>query len=151
MEKFITIIIGSILISCFVLLTLDGIHKKMFDKRLGNIRLYSAIMESDGINFEDKGILFSVKIVDSTQNGIGYYGNPYETRDVYVNDELVCRVHKLEHVFVVSRVIEYTENRSATEIDKIISKAYKASKKGYNQYFNDKYESEKKLKSFYND
>ena len=149
MEKFITIIIDSILISCFVILTLNSIHKKMFDKRLGNIRLYSAIMESDSINFEDKGVLFSVKIVDSTHNGIDY-GSPYETRGVYVNDELVCRVHKLEHLFIKSRVIEYTKNRPVTEIDKIISKAYKASKKGYNQYFNDKYESEKKLKSFYN-
>ena len=36
------------------------------------------------------------------------------------------------------------------EIDKIITKAYKVSKKRYNQYFNDKYERKEKLKSFYN-
>ena len=149
MEKFITIIIDSILLSCFACLIFNGIYKKIFDKRLGSIRLYSAMMESDGIYFEDKGTMFSVKIVDSTYNGINY-SSPYETRDVYVNDELVCKVHKLEHTFVKSRVIEYTKNRSITEIDKIISKAYKTSKKRYNQYFNDKYESEKKSKSFYN-
>lgn len=148
MKEFTIIIISSFFAAIFLVFILENIRKRNINKRLGSIRLYSAIMESDTINFEDKGILFSVKVKDDKHSSISY-SSPYETRDVYVNDELVCRVHKLEHVFVASREIEYTKNRSITEVNKIISKAYKASKKGYNQYFNDKYETEKKMKSFY--
>lgn len=123
-------------------------NKKRFDKKVDNIGFVCRILHIEEFNFENKGFQFGVRIEDKkhSENIQGY--TPYSTVNVYINDELVCKIHKLENAFTTYRMIEYTKDRKAEEVRDVILKAYKASKKMENEYYNRKID-ENDSKTFY--
>lgn len=145
-------ILCSALAICFEYLVLDkdsAWSKKRFDKKVWNIGYACRLLKIEEFNVENKGFQFSVRVEDKDNyKGIRYISSPYKTTDIYINDELVCRIHKLENLFVTYRTLEYTKERSMTEVDDIIVKAYKLSKKIENEYYKNKV-VEENLNTFY--
>lgn len=137
---------------CFAYFVFDdnsAWNKKRFDKKVRNIGYVCRILKIEELSVENKGFQFSVRVEDKDDyEGIRYISSPYNTTDIYINDELVCRIHKLENLWVTYRTLEYTKERSMTEVNDIIVKAYKLSKKRENEYYNNKVAKEN-LNTFY--
>lgn len=129
-------------------------NKKRFNKRAENIYCTCRTLKIKEINVKNKGSLFSIKVEYEKESKSISYSNPYSVTDIYINNELVCKIHKLRNVFTEYRTLEYSKERTRDEVDEIVIKAYKTSKKELNEYYNeycktDGYKTDKK--SFYND
>lgn len=141
-----------VLVVCFSYFVLDDDSawgKKRFDKKVWNIGYVCRLLKIEEFSVENKGFQFSVRVEDKDDyEGIRYISSPYKTTDIYINDELVCRIHKFENLWVTYRTLEYTKERSMTEVNDIIVKAYKLSKKRENEYYKNKVAKEN-LNTFY--
>lgn len=124
-------------------------NKKRLAKKLSKIGFACRVLEVRNIMTEDKGLLFTVKIDDTRSPEKLTYCCPYEVTDVYINDELVCKMHKLKNTFIKHWAFEYVRDRSRAEIDTIIKKAYKTSIKELNRYFENRTLYDYGVKSFY--
>lgn len=150
------------LISILVMLVVCGVimwfsmpdgkwERKRFDRKLKDIQYACSVLKIEEINVANKGFLFRVRVVDEEKVKSISYSNPYIVTDIYINDELVCKLHRLENLFTMHRTLEYAGKRNQYEIDEIIKKAYKTSKKKLNEHYKtNSYESDLKSKSFYN-
>ena len=124
--------------------------RKMFDRKIKHIKYACSVLKITEINVENKGFLFRVRVVDEEEVKSISYSNPHTVTDIYINDELVCRLHRLENLFTMHRTPEYASKRNSYEINEIIKKAYKTSKKKLNEHYKtNSYESDLKIKSFY--
>lgn len=77
-----------------------------------------------------KTTAFTVKVENvKVEPGIKFATIPvYTCRNVYINDELVCKLHKLEALFGKTFVAEYSEKRNEFEVSEIVDLAYKKAK-----------------------
>lgn len=125
------------------------LNKKRFDEKLSDIRFACSILKIEDIDLMDKGTIFHVKVEDKKDLEKISYGSPYSVTNIYINNELVCKLHRLENLFIKQRTLEYTKNRSRIEIDGIISRAYKIAKKEIQQYHKTTHYNDDS-KSFYN-
>lgn len=124
--------------------------RKRFDKKVKDIKYACLVLKITEINVENKGFLFRVRVVDEEQVKSISYSNPHTVTDIYINDELVCKIHRLENLFTIHRTPEYVTERNSYEIDEIIKKAYKTSKKKLNEHYKtNSYKSDLDSKSFY--
>lgn len=109
-------------------------NKRRFDKKVSGIRCTCRQLNVEEIKVENKGRSFTVKVEAEQKPAKISYSSPYSVTDIYINNEIVCKLHKLENLFVKYRTLEYVEGRSREEINYIILKAYKISKKEVKQY-----------------
>lgn len=123
-------------------------NKKRFDSKVWNIGFVCRILHIEEFNFEYKGFQFGVRTEDEKHNENIQGYSPYSVTNIYINDELVCKIHKLKDVFKSYRFIEYTQDRKAGEVRDIILKAYKASKKKEYEHYDNNIK-EKDSKTFY--
>ena len=125
------------------------LSKKIFWKRVRNIEYACRTLNVEEINVENKGYFFYVR----TENGKRVeeidYSSPYCATDIFINDELVCKIHRLKNLFTMYITLEYAKERSRDEIDEIIMKAYKISKQELNEHYKTN-GYEHNSKSFYN-
>ena len=126
----------------------SAFNKKRFAEKVWNIKFVCKLLNVKEFNFEHKGFQFWVRIDedDNYDNIQGY--DAYCVTNIYINDELVCKIHKLKNVFTTYRMIEYTQDRKAEEIRDVVLKAYKASRKKEYEYY-DKKINEEDSKTFY--
>lgn len=110
-------------------------NKKRFWNRVWNIGYACRILSIKEINVENKGCLFRVKTADGKGIESIDYSSPYTATDIYINDELVCKIHKLKNIFTMYITLEYAKGRSRDEIDEIIMKVYKISKQKLNEHY----------------
>lgn len=103
------------------------------------------------INFSSKGTLFTICIKNAeVPAGIKYPTIPvYTCKDVYINDELVCKLHKLAGLFGKTYVAEFSETRHEHEIVELIIAAQKEAKRIDKEYWAKWRESQDKSHSFY--
>lgn len=111
------------------------LNKKRFWNRVWNIGYTCRILSIKEINVENKGCLFRVRTADGKGVERIDYSSPYNATDVYINDELVCKIHKLKNILALYITLEYVKERDRNEIDEIIMKAYKISKKKLNEHY----------------
>lgn len=123
-------------------------NKKRFDIKAKGIKHACSILEIKEISIENKGCLFCVRVADEEQVKSISYSNPYNVTDIYINDELVYKIHRFENVFTTYRMPECTSKRKIYEIEEIVKKAYKISKKKLKKYY--KTNGYKDSESFYN-
>lgn len=110
-------------------------NKKRFWNRVWEIRYTCRTSSIKEINVKNKGCMFRVRIADGEGVKSINYSSPYDVTDIYINDELVCKIHKLKNIFSMYITLEYAEKRSRDEIDEIVMKAYKISKKKLNENY----------------
>lgn len=111
------------------------LNKKRFWNRVWNIGYTCRTLSIKEINVENKGCLFHVRTADGEKVECIDYSSPYNVTDVYINDELVCKIHRLKNIFALYITLEYVKERDRNEIDEIIMKAYKISKKKLNEHY----------------
>lgn len=110
-------------------------NKKRFWNRVWNIGYTCRTLSIKEINVENKGCLFRVRTADGEEVEKIDYSSPYCATDVYINDELVCKIHRLKNTFALYITLEYVKERDRNEIDEIIMKAYKISKQKLNEHY----------------
>ena len=110
-------------------------NKKRFWNRVWDIGYTCRILSLKEINVENKGCLFYVRTADGEKVESINYDSPYDATNIYINDELVCKIHRLKNLFTMYITLEYVKERSRNEIDEIIIKAYKISKQKLNEHY----------------
>lgn len=110
-------------------------NKKRFWNKVWDIGYTCRKLKVTEINVENKGSLFCVRTADGKEIESIDYSSPYTVTDIYINDELVCKIHKLKNLFTMYITLEYAKERSRNEIDEIIMKAYKISKQKLNEHY----------------
>ena len=108
---------------------------KSLHNKLENIRYYTEKKEWESLPVFYKNTKFSVRVSrEIPVEGLDCYKLYY--LDVYINDELVCRLWSKERTFTKYRWVETTNKRHSTEIFAIIKQANRAYKKMYKEDFN---------------
>jgi hypothetical protein len=94
---------------------------------------------------------FRVKAVEEeNRECLDYPGSQvYRSHAIYINDELVCRVHLLGRWNNNSILVEFSSNRNKDEVIDIVNKAHKQATQ-YIKEKNDNLFDKKDSKSFYN-
>ena len=109
--------------------------------------------EDTPIKFSNKGNEFTIRVENvKVDPGIKYETIPvYSCKDVFINDEIVCKIHCLEALFGKTYIAEYSNKRHDHEIEELINKAYVTAKQLDKEYW-EKYRKEHTISnSFYTD
>ena len=107
---------------------------RKYGKRLGKKLdvIEDAVKHQGNLAVEvvSKATAFTVNVENvKVEPGIKFATIPvYTCRNVYINDELVCKLHKLEALVGKTFVAEFSEKRHEFEISELIDLAYKKSK-----------------------
>ena len=131
-------ILASIIVSAIICWLTDPDswpNKKRFAKRLSKISSACWRLDVEEIQIENKGRIFNVRVVEGQRQASLSCRGPYSVTDIYINGELVCKLHMLTNLFTEYRTLEYVDNRSRTEIDEIVKKACRVSKQKLKEYY----------------
>jgi hypothetical protein len=127
-----------IAVSIFILynftsyLTTDGsLYGRRMDKKVRKIANACSYTKERQFTFNSQHEKFTIRVENAkVAEGIKYTTIPvYTCQDVYINDELVCKVHKLEGLFRKYFSTEFSGKRHDYEIAELIHSAFKAAKK----------------------
>ena len=121
---------------------------KSLHNKLENIRYYIEKKKWESIPVFYKNKHFTVR-VERTKPIEGLYYNKIYYIDVYINDELVCRLWSKDCTFSKYRWVETTHKRHPSEIFAIINQANKAYKKMYKEDFNKEFSKTMDDKSYF--
>ena len=121
---------------------------KSLHNKLENIRYYTEKKKWEHIPVFYKNKHFTVR-VDRTKPVEGLNYDRLYYIDVYINDELVCRLWSKDCTFSKYRWVETTDKRHSTEIFAIIRQANKAYKKMYKEDFNKEFSKTMDDKSYF--
>ena len=121
---------------------------KSLHNKLENIRYYIEKKNWEHIPVFYKNKHFTVRF-ERTKPIEGLNYNKLYYIDVYINDELVCRLWSKDCTFSKYRWVETTDKRHSTEIFAIIRQANKAYKKMYKEDFNKEFSKTKDTKSYF--
>jgi hypothetical protein len=148
------IVIFTIIISNVIVYSESSSRKygKRLNKKIQTIA-YASRSADKAIEFSSKGKKFCIRLVDAeVPTGLRYSTIPvYTCKDIYINDELVCKVHKLERFFSKGYLAEFSSSRNESEIAELIDVAYKTAKQLDREYWKNCYEKQDTVKSFYKD
>lgn len=106
-------------------------HKygKCLNKKLEEI-LLTHMHGAEMLSFVSKGQVFTIHIEwYKPVPGLKYDTIPkYFCKNVYINNELVCRMHQLDRLFGNTYLAEFSDKRDEYEIVELIGQAYKKAK-----------------------
>lgn len=125
-------------------------YGKRINKRVEKIASAGSSDEKT-IYFENNGKTFRIKVENmEVAPGIKYETIPaYTCKNIYIDDELVCRVHRLERLFSKSYLAEFSNKRHEHEVIELIEAAYKKAKKIDKEYWKAWFAKQAKENSFY--
>ena len=122
---------------------------KRFYNKLETIRLWQQLRIDDGLE-EDllvpvRGNQFKFFIVKNSEASDDCYFANYLRIYIYINDELVCKLHRLESISLFSRyALSYKSDYIPDEINLIVKEAYKQAKTEMSAYYDKKHETDHK-------
>ena len=127
-------------------------YGKRMNKRLTEI-LSAQRNSGDAIAFVSKGQLFTISVEQvKTGPGLQYETIPaYTCKDVYINDELVCKMHQLDRLFGKAFLAEFSHKRNGYEVSELIDVAYKKAKCINKTYWEKFTANSLKTNSFYSE
>jgi hypothetical protein len=125
------------------------IYGRHLNKKIEKIS--TAYQHNNKLEFNYKNNIFNIRVEKAkVPDGFRYSTIPvYTCKDVYINDELICKVHKLERLFTKAYVAEFSDSRDEFEITELINVAYKKAKQADKEYWNTWFAKQYKEKSFY--
>lgn len=124
---------------------------KHFRKNCFNIRtnlLYLKKDENYVFSYKGKSFKFKLEMSKGPETGLRYKLPVYAYYDIYLNDMIVCRIHRLENGYLTyNYYCDYSKDIIADEVKEIIRAMNKSLNKEYRKkYFKySSYESEKSL------
>ena len=129
----------------------DDSNKK-FCKNVDNLETLIRWMSLDSfcMTYKDKQFTFNSEIIKTDIEGLKYKTIPYYNYfNIYLNGELVCRVHRLERSYnKYFYSAEFSSNIKDFEVKEIIEAMVKKAKKEYNKNW-EKYNSQLSSKSLF--
>ena len=107
-------------------------------------------LDSFSMTYKDKQFTFNSELIKIDIEGLKYKTIPYYNYfNIYLNEELVCRVHKLEKGYCkYFYSAEFAPNIKDFEVKEIIEAMLKKAKKEYNKNW-EKYNSHLSSKSLF--
>jgi hypothetical protein len=131
----------------------DGkIYSKKFNKKISKIEDAIRHREAESLEFSNRGKTFTLTIEKGeTPKGIKYFTLPFYTyKNIFLNGELVCCLHKIESTFFKRYLVEYSSSRDYYELEELIKCAYKTATKMEKDYWNkNSFSAINQSKSFY--
>ena len=126
------------------------IHGRRMARRIRKIQL-AYYPNSTPIKFLNKSIEFSISVENAKVDpGIKYETIPvYSCKNVYIHDEIVCKIHCLEGLFGKTYIAEYSDKRHDHEIEELINTAYATAKQLDKEYWENWQKEHLKTNSFY--
>lgn len=126
---------------------------RIYGRRLNKkIEIISeAYQHNNKLEFNYKNKSFNIRVEKAkVPNGLQYGTIPvYTCKDVYINDELICKIHKLERLFTKTYVAEFSDSRNEFEIAELIRVAHKKAKQINKAYWDAWFKAQSTSKSFY--
>lgn len=117
--------------------------KQIYSAQIDSKTPYLAVTTPNGYRFD-------VKVVkESLVNGVKCSESPYKSYGIYIDEQLVCRVHILTDRSTLHTHIEFTMNRYIEEIIEIVSIADKQADKIIEEYYHNKFHKNSLVTSFY--
>ena len=149
----ISIAIFIICLFCYIIPCNES-SSKLYGKRLNKrVNLISSVNRSEkqSMYFESKGKTFRISVEDmAVASGLQYETIPvYTCRNIYIDDELVCRLHRLERLFTKTYLAEFSSKRYDFEVTELIEAAYKRAKKLDKEYWEARFVKQQEESSFY--
>ncbi len=147
--------IGLVIVISVISVETDLPETARYGKRLNKklCVIESAISHSKLEAFEltHKGRHFSIKINNTKPvSGFRYDTIPvYTCTDVFIDDELVCKVHKLTNTFKKYFSVEFSSAREYPEVEDLIYTAAKLARKMESEYWKNFCANRTNEKSFY--
>lgn len=125
------------------------IYSRRLNKKIEKIS--AAYQHNNKLEFKYKNKSFNIRVEKvKGPNGLQYSTIPvYTCKDVYVNDELICKIHKLERLFTKAYLAEFSNSRNEFEIAELIRVAYKKAKQIDKAYWDAWFKTQSTSKSFY--
>ena len=146
-------VIFLIYLFCYIIPYSESSSRK-YGKRLNKkVELIASAGRSDtkSISFCNKGKTFTIRVENmEVPPGLHYETIPaYTCKNVYIDDELVCKIHKLERLFSKSHLAEFSNKRHDYEVTELIEAAYKEAKKIDRAYWKEWFAKQQTENSFY--
>ncbi len=116
----------------YVIITSQGrIHGRRMYKKVCTISSVISYSGESSLEFLSKNETFFIRIEDAeVPSGLKYKSIPaYTCKNVFINDELACKVHVLSDISQSSYCVEFSSKRYEYEIEDLITAAYKFAKK----------------------
>ena len=138
---------------CYIIPYSESSSRK-YGKRLNKrVELIASANRSDNksIAFCSKGKTFTILVENvKVPSGLQYETIPaYTCKNVYIDDELVCKIHRLERLFNKSYLAEFSNKRHDYEVTELIEAAYKEAKKIDKAYWKEWFAKQQTENSFY--
>lgn len=129
----------------------DWRYGKTIDKKVHNIAKALDLTEDiKDIEVQKRGKTFNIKVEqEKGPEGISFISSRYTYQNVYINDELVCRVHSItSNIFTSRSIAEFSSKRDEAETVSLINLAAKEATRLQKNYYNNR--SKHKSNSFFN-
>lgn len=126
-------------------------YGKRFNRKLCEIESAISHSKLDAFELTHKGRHFSIKI-NNTEPVPGFHYSTipvYTCTDVFIDDELVCKVHKLKNTFKKYFSVEFSSKREYPEVEDLIYTAAKLARKMESEYWKNHFANRTNEKSFY--
>lgn len=147
--SFLPVVLMTYLIISFTL-PIGKFALKSFENKLTTIRYFIENKNAEIFKFEDKGKIFEINIECITPvENFSYQKVIYY--NVYINQELVCRMWRTDKLFTAFRLLEYSTKRNSEEIFKLIDVAYEKINKLNKEDINKRVKDTIDGRSFYKD
>lgn len=117
----------------------DWHYGKTIDKKVHNIAKALDLTEDiKDIEVQKRGKTFNIKVEqEKGPEGISFISSRYTYQNVYINDELVCRVHSItSNIFTSRSIAEFSSKRDETETVSLINFAAKEATRLQKNYYN---------------
>lgn len=121
---------------------------KRFENWLWDINHHNELKKTDKFEFTYKNKLFSIRIEENKPVDNFSY-QKIEYKNVYINEELVCRLWLISRTVSTYRWVETSTTRHSSEIFDIIKYAKKKVNQIWSDDCNAKYEKESDNKSYF--
>ena len=135
---FFFMLMGALYMSLVLCFPSDYFVTKRLKQRVKKIHTaIGRIPSKNYLTFNSKGKAFNIKVIEAeVPKGLKFETSPvYTCFDVLIDNEIVCKVHKLSHFSRDKIVVEFSYNRSEYEINQLIKDAYRVALKQEKTYW----------------
>ena len=164
MDTIFCIVFGLLVSSCFIAMTVTEYRKANRTAPYGKVFVKEFVDMVDDIKYAlvhnslscittpVNRYSFRVSVKEEVPyDGLEYEITPvYKSYAIYVDDEIVCRVHKIRHCYTDHHFIEFSSKRERDEVIEIVKSVYTVAK-DINYESMRKFISKSNSKSFYSE
>jgi hypothetical protein len=122
-------------ICTLILITSPLVAGRKLRRKVDKISWAARHRDEGYLNVSYKGKTFSIMVLaEKVPDGLRYKTIPvYTCKNIYVDKELVAKLHTMESLWSKYSIIEVSDDRHEWEVEELINEAYKVAKKLENE------------------